>query len=383
MIASVSADLVPFNRPAFSFGELDSIREAVANGFTSGNGPFCSEAEALLSKIHGGSPVLLTPSCSSALELAARLIGFEPGDEIIVPSFTFVTTVSAFVAEGATPVFCDVHPDTLGLDVEEAERLITPRTKAICLVHYAGVPADPEKFVLLAEKHGLTLVEDNAHGLGGESDGKRLGTFGALSTLSFHETKNITCGEGGALVLNDTGFLPRAEVLREKGTDRSRFLRGQVDKYTWVDVGSSWVLSDLLAAVLVSQLRNLVLVQERRHEIWNLYHSKIRDWAVRNNVRIMDAARPHTAHIFYLILESSETRDRLIAHLRDLGITAVFHYQPLHSSSVGRRWWAESQSFEQTDIASNRLLRLPLFYDLTEPEQKRTIEAVLSFSSLN
>lgn len=221
---------IPFNRIAFDSGEIARIHEAANSGHISGDGPFSKKAEATLSDMHDGARVLLTPSCSHALELAARLIRFEPGDEVIVPSFTFVTSVSSFVSNGATPVFCDIDPVTLGLDLEEAKKLVTSKTKAIVLVHYGGVPANPEGFAELAEQHDLVLIEDNAHGLGGKSSGKPLGTFGAMSTLSFHETKNITCGEGGALVINDPQFIERAEILREKGTDRSRFFRGQVDK---------------------------------------------------------------------------------------------------------------------------------------------------------
>ena len=374
--------LIPFNRISFDSGEMARIQDAVENGHISGDGPFSKKAEKILSDMHDGARVLLTPSCSHALELAARLIGFEPGDEVIVPSFTFVTSVSSFVSHGATPVFCDIDPMTLGLDLEEARKLITPKTKAIVLVHYGGVPANPEGFSRLAQDHGLILIEDNAHGLGGTANGKKLGTFGAMSTLSFHETKNVSCGEGGALVINDAQFIERAEILREKGTDRSRFFRGQVDKYTWVDNGSSWVLSDILSSILVAQLGRFSQIQAARERLWSRYHEELSGWATLNGVILQARDVSHTFHMFYLIFSEVEYLDAFIALMKSKGVLAVFHYQPLHKSTVGGRWVEKGIDFPVSDRVSAGLVRLPLFAGLSSDEQTRVITSTKSFSSL-
>ena len=370
---------VPFNQADFGRREAEMVGRAMG-GVTSGNGPFCKEAEELLAGIHPGSSALLTPSCSSALELAARLVGFRPGDEVIVPSFTFVTTVSSFVTNGATPIFCDIDSETLGLDVHKAESLITERTRAICLVHYAGVPADPLGFADLAERYNLVLIEDNAHGLGGLSGGKTLGTFGAMSTLSFHETKNISCGEGGALIINNPELLARAEILREKGTDRSQFLRGQVDKYTWVDDGSSWVLSDVLASILVAQLHRFQELQSARRSVWMRYFEELYTWAKESGVSMQGRDLSNTAHLFYLIFPGAEARGRFIDYMDSKGVTAVFHYQPLHLSRSGRKWVKEGSSFPVTEQVSEGLVRLPLFSGLSDSDVTRVVEAVKSYS---
>ena len=368
---------IPFNRISFDSGEIARIQEAVSNGHISGDGPFSKKAEAILSDMHDGARVLLTPSCSHALELAARLIRFEPGDEVIVPSFTFVTSVSSFVSHGATPVFCDIDPVTLGLDLEEAKKLVTPNTKAIVLVHYGGVPANPEGFAELAEQHDLVLIEDNAHGLGGKSSGKPLGTFGAMSTLSFHETKNITCGEGGALVINDLQYVERAEILREKGTDRSRFFRGQVDKYTWQDLGSSWILSEILAAILFAQLSDFDSIQDRRARLWSRYHSELSDWAITNDVGL-GAAESGTAHLFYLLLKNSQLQLALIEHLRAVRIGAVFHYQSLHLSPFGSQFGAVRR-LPITEKIAGSLVRMPLYAAMTDDELSHIITSAKSF----
>jgi len=370
---------IPFNQPDFGHLEAEMVGRAMAS-VTSGNGPFCKDAEELLAGMHPGSSALLTPSCSSALELAARLVGFQPGDEVIVPSFTFVTTVSSFVTNGATPVFCDIDSETLGLDVRKAESLITERTRAICLVHYAGVPADPLGFADLAERYNLVLIEDNAHGLGGLSGGKTLGTFGAMSTLSFHETKNISCGEGGALIINNPELLGRAEVLREKGTDRSKFLRGQIDKYTWVDDGSSWVLSDVLASILVAQLHRFQELQTARRRVWMRYFEELSAWAQESGVSIQGRDVSHTSHLFYLIFPGAEARDRFIDYMDSKGVMAVFHYQPLHLSRSGRNWLKEGSSFPVSEQVSDGLVRLPLFSGLSDSDVTRVVEAVKSYS---
>ena len=372
--------LIPFNRVSFEFNELQNIEQAIHNGHISGDGPFCKKTEDMLSHMHDGADVLLTPSCSHALELAARLIQFEPGDEVIVPSFTFVTTVSSFVANGATPVFCDIDPVTLGLDLEQARKLISPKTRAICLVHYGGVPAHPEGFAALAEEFGLVLIEDNAHGLGGVSGNKTLGTFGALSTLSFHETKNVTCGEGGALVINDPTFVERAEILREKGTDRSQFFRGQVDKYTWHDIGSSWVMSDILAGLLAGQLDNFATIQRRRKDITDTYRHELSDWATSQNI-ILGPAIENTSHLCYLLMNDERERSDFISHMKSHGVMVTFHYVSLHLSPAGKKYWNSSTPLPVSEDVSSRLIRLPVFPGITDAELDRVIHSAQSFVS--
>ena len=373
--------LIPFNRASIDASDLDRVADAVNAGHIAGGGPATRAAEAVLADIHGGARTLLTTSCTHALELSALLTGAGSGTEVIVPAYTFVSSAAAFMLHGMTPIFVDVRDDTLNLDLDAVEDALTPRTRAICAVHYAGVGAEPDRLAEFAARHGLMLIEDNAHGLGGRWNGRRLGTFGSLSTLSFHETKNVTCGEGGALVINDPTLVERAEILREKGTDRARFFRGQVDKYTWVDVGSSWVLSDLLAAILVGQLDRLATIQASRHAIWDRYARELADWAASRDVMLPDipAAADHTAHLFHLRLADLRMRTRFIEHLRSAGIMAVFHYQPLHSSQVGRRHGWRDGRFPVSEAAADRLVRLPLFVGLTAAQQGRVIEAVLSF----
>jgi dTDP-4-amino-4,6-dideoxygalactose transaminase len=372
--------MIPFNRPAFDGAELAYLQESITLGHTSGNGPFTKRAEALLDELHQPSRSLLTTSCTHALELSARLLNLQPGDEVIVPAYTFVTSASAFMWNGAKPVFVDVRPDTLNLDYAAVVEAITPKTRAICVVHYAGVGAEPDRFSKLAADRGIVLVEDNAHGLGGAWQGQPLGTFGSLSSLSFHETKNITCGEGGALVINDATLQERAEILREKGTDRSRFLRGQVDKYTWVDLGSSWVLSDLLAAVLTGQLERFDDIQAKRMLIWQRYDRELRDWAAQKHVRtpVIPENAQHTAHMYHLRFSSITERDAFITHMREHEILSVFHYQSLADSPMGKSL-GDSGHFPNAVNASETLVRLPMFGSMTEQEQDRVIEAVRSF----
>jgi dTDP-4-amino-4,6-dideoxygalactose transaminase len=313
--------------------------------------------------------------------MAARLLEAEPGDEVIVPAYAFVSTAAAFVLAGLTPVFVDVDPVTLGLDAEAVKASITPRTRAVCAIHYAGVGAHPDDLTRLCEQHGLTLIEDNAHGLGGRWSGTALGTFGEVSTLSFHETKNITCGEGGALVINQPELLERAEILREKGTDRARFFRGQVDKYTWVDVGSSWVLSDLLAAILDGQLERFGEIQIKRHSVWSRYAADLSPWATEHGVRLPEipSEAEHTAHLFHMRFSDLETRSKFIAHMAAAGVSAVFHYQPLHLSDVGRRYGGFEGQHPVTEDAGDTLVRLPLFEGLTSEDVDRVVEAATSF----
>jgi dTDP-4-amino-4,6-dideoxygalactose transaminase len=373
--------VIPFNRASFDGKELTYLAQAVLDGHVSGNGPFTRQAEAMLEHGHGTGRTLLTTSCTHALELAARLLNLKPGDEVIVPAFTFVSTAAAFMLHGGTPVFVDVRDDTLNLDPDLVEQAITPRTRAICIVHYGGVAATPARFRQIADRHDLVLIEDNAHGLFGSFEGKTLGTFGQLSTLSFHETKNITCGEGGALHVNDLSWLDRAEILREKGTDRSRFLRGQVDKYTWVDIGSSWVLSDLLAGVLVGQLERYEEIQSRRQRIWGLYDTELRDWAIEFGVRtpFVPPSAGHTSHLYHLRLPDLRERTRFISHLAEADVMAVFHYQPLHLSGVGVLNGGRLGQHPVTEQAADTLVRLPLYPSLTDDEVSRVVDAVRLF----
>lgn len=374
--------MIPFNRPSFDGNELTNLAQAVANGHTAGNGPFTKRAESMLQSIHGGGTALLTTSCTHALELSARLLDLQPMDEVIVPAYTFVTSASSFVWNGSKPVFADIRLDTMNVDPADVESLITERTKAICIVHYAGVGAEPDRFRQMAQRHGVHLIEDNAHGLGARYDGQNLGTFGAMSSLSFHETKNVTCGEGGALVINDPLLVERAEILREKGTDRSRFLRGQVDKYTWVDIGSSWVLSDLLAGVLVGQLERFDEIQSSRMSRWLRYHDELADWARANDVAmpVIPEQVEHPAHMYYLLLPDAEARDRYIAHMKERGVMAVFHYQDLATSRMSERL-GSTRECPNAQQAADRLVRLPLYASLTRQEQDTVITATREFVS--
>lgn len=372
---------IPFNRSCFSGNEYVYIAQAVTNGHVSGDGPFTKKCHAFLEKQFGLPKALLTTNCTQALEMSALLLGIKPGDEVIFPSFTFVSTANAFVLHGAKPVFCDVRPDTLNLDETKLEALITPRTRAIVPVHYAGIGCEMDAILDIARRHGLPVVEDNAHGLFGKYRGRWLGTMGCLATQSFHETKNFNCGEGGALLLNDPQYVARAEILREKGTNRSRFFRGQVDKYTWVDVGSSYLPSDILAAVLLAQFERAERIQARRRQICEVYDQELRDWAGSHQVRlpIIPAHCEQSWHMFYLLLPSLDSRQRLIAHLKQRGILAVFHYLPLHISDMGRKFGGKFGDCPVTEDVSDRLLRLPLFHDLGEGDQRRVVEAIKEF----
>ena len=372
---------IPFNRPFFSGKEFEFIQEAITSWQLSGDGTFTRKCHTLLESELGVQKALLTTSCTHALEMAALLLEIKPGDEIIVPSFTFVSTVNAFVLRGARPVFIDIRPDTLNLDETQLERLITPRTRAILVVHYAGVACEMDPILQLAAKRGLAVVEDNAHGLFGKYKGRFLGTFGCLATQSFHETKNFTCGEGGALLINDAQYIERAEVIREKGTNRSRFFRGQVDKYTWVDVGSSYLPSDILAAFLYAQMEARECIQSKRRRIWESYDESLREWAEYCGVKVpsVPAHCEQPYHMYYLVMPSLEKRQALISHLNAHNINSVFHYQPLHLSEMGRQFGGEAGDCPVTEQVSDRLVRLPFFNDLTHEEQSRVIDRITGF----
>jgi dTDP-4-amino-4,6-dideoxygalactose transaminase len=313
--------------------------------------------------------------------MTALLLDLRPGNEVIVPSFAFVTTVNAFVLRGARPVFADIRPDTLNLDERDFEPLITPETKAIVPVHYAGVGCEMDAICEIAEQHGVPVVEDNAHGLFGRYKGRYLGTFGTFATQSFHETKNFACGEGGALLVNDARYVDRAEIICEKGTDRNRFFRGEVDRYSWVDLGSSYLPSDILAAYLCAQLEARERVQDRRQAIWEQYSGRLGDWARDRGVRlpIVPSHCEQSYHMFYLVMPSLEQRQCLIAHLKARGILSVFHYVPLHLSAMGQRFGGQPGDCPVTEDVSDCLVRLPFYNDMTEAEQARVVAAIIEF----
>ena len=373
--------MIPFNKPSLAGGELAFMADAVERGQISGDGAYTKHCAALLERLLGVPRVLLTPSCTHALEMAALLLDIQPGDEVILPAFTFVSTANAFVLHGAVPVFADIRPDTLNLDERQLDALVTPRTRAIVPVHYAGVGCAMDRIMATAARHGLTVIEDNAHGLFGAYCGKPLGTFGALAAQSFHETKNITCGEGGALLINDPALIERAEVIREKGTNRSRFFRGMVDKYTWVDVGSSYLLADILAAFLYAQLEARDAIQARRKRLWNTYHTTLAAWAHLHGAAqpVVPAECQPAYHLYHLLLPTLDARTRLIAHLKARGITAVFHYLPLNTSEMGRRFGARAGDCPVAEGASERLVRLPLYNSMTDDEQAQVIDTLMAF----
>jgi dTDP-4-amino-4,6-dideoxygalactose transaminase len=373
---------VDFNKPSLMGKEMEYIQQAVACRQISGDGAFSRRCQEYLQQALGVPRALLTTNCTHALEMSALLLDIQPGDEVIVPSFTFVSTINAFVLRGAKPVFCDIRADTLNMDENALERLITPHTRAILPVHYAGVGCEMDTIMRIANAHGIPVVEDNAHGLFGKYKGRYLGTFGALATQSFHETKNFTCGEGGALIINQPQYIERAEIIREKGTNRSRFFRGMVDKYTWVDTGSSYVLSDILAAFLYAQLEMREAIQEKRRQIWSFYDLHLQDWAQANGVGTPQVPEycEQSYHMYYLLLPTLESRQAFIAFLREEGIYSVFHYLPLHLSEMGTRFGGKPGDCPVTESVSDRLVRLPFYNTLTEDEQDRVLEVIEHFT---
>lgn len=373
---------IDFNHPVLVGRELDYVSEAFRNGHISGDGAFTKKCHVYLEQALGVPKALLTTNCTHALEMMALLLDIQPGDEVILPDFTFVSTVNAFVLRGAKPVFVDIRPDTLNLDETKLEALTTPRTKAIVPVHYAGVGCEMDAILEVANRYGVPVVEDNAHGLFGKYKGKFLGTFGVMASQSFHETKNFSCGEGGALLINDEKYIERAEIIREKGTNRSRFFRGQVDKYTWVDIGSSYLPSDVLAAFLFGQLEMREKIQSHRQRVWETYQAGLADWARRNGVGLpfVPAHVEQAWHMFYLLLPDLETRQRFIQHLRARGVYAVFHYLPLHLSDMGLKFGGKPGDCPVTESVSDRLVRLPFYNDLTADDQQFVIEAAQEFA---
>ena len=371
--------MIPFNRPYVTGKELGYIAQAHANGHLAGNGPFSKQCSAWLEGRLGSQKALLTHSCTAALEMAAILSGVGAGDEVIMPSFTFVSTANAFALRGATPVFVDIRPDTLNLDEAKIEAAITPRTRAIVPVHYAGVGCDMDVIMDIAGRHDLLVIEDAAQGLLADYRDRPLGSIGHMAALSFHETKNIISGEGGALLINDPRFVDRAEVIWEKGTNRSQFFRGQVDKYTWVDLGSSYLPGDLVAAFLWAQMEDADAITKRRLGIWDRYHEAFADLEASGVVRrpiVPDDCR-HNGHLYYLLLADLATRTSLIDRLKARDIQAVFHYVPLHASPFGASVGRSVGDMAHTRDASERLVRLPFWLGL-EDQLDDVVEAVIS-----
>ena len=372
---------VPFNVPPVTDEDLANIRLTLERGKISGNGSYTTWCEQLINEILGTGKTLLTTSCTHALEMAAALLKLEDGDEVVVPAFTFVSTANAFALWGATPVFADVLDSTLNIDATTVEPLITSKTKAVVVVHYGGVAVDMDPLLELCKSHGISVIEDNAHGIFGSYKGKRLGSLGELGTLSFHETKNISCGEGGALLINNTKFEARAEILREKGTNRKQFLMGAVDKYTWVDLGSSWVISEILAAVLYSQLERRESILGSRTTTYLTYESSLRSWADDNGVRIpsVPSYAESSFHCFHLRFQDLDSRSRFIQHCDERGVNAVFHYQSLNTSPMGRKLGGIPGGCPVSEKASDCLVRLPLFSAMTSEQVEQVINVVTEF----
>lgn len=372
---------IPFNKPAYIPESEILVSQAIKSGHLSGDGEFTRRSSALLEEITGARKALLTTSCTHALEMAAILLDLGAEDEVIVPSFTFVSTVNAIVLRGAKPVFIDIRPDTLNLDESQLERLISPRTRAIFVVHYAGVSCEMDVINQIATKYHIQVVEDNAHGLFGKYRGKNLGTLGVLATQSFHETKNISTGEGGALLINEPRYIERAEIIREKGTNRSRFFRGTVDKYTWVDIGSSYLPSEMISAMLLAQLEARKRIQSRRIKVWSTYFEQLSGWAENVGVQLPHVPDncEHPGHLFYLLMPDLEARTRFLAWMQSQEIVCVFHYLPLHLSEMGIQLGGRPGDCPVTEDISDRLVRLPLFYDITDDEVAQVLNSVKSF----
>ncbi len=372
---------IPFNNPLITGRELEYIRQALTSKRTAGDGFFTQQCQALLTQQIGAKTTLMTHSCTAALEMAALLADLQPGDEVIMPSYTFVSTANAFVLRGAVPVFVDIRPDTLNLDESKVEAAITTRTKVIAPVHYAGVSCDMDSLMAIARQHNLLVVEDAAQGIFSAYQNRPVGSRGHLAAFSFHETKNIVSGEGGALVINDSALLERAEIIREKGTNRSKFFRGEVDKYTWVDLGSSYLPSDIICAFLLAQLEQGDCIIQQRMEIWNYYHQAFAALEQRGILRrpSIPADCQHNAHIYHLLTESLEVRTALMAHLKQQGIQSTFHYVPLHSAPAGLQYGRTCGNLSVTEDISDRLVRLPLGAAMTMAEATCVVEAVLEF----
>jgi dTDP-4-amino-4,6-dideoxygalactose transaminase len=362
---------ISFNQPSFAGNELEFVRKAQSSSQLAGDGSFTSECHNWLEDNINCRKALLTHSCTAALEMSALLLDIKPGDEIIMPSYTFVSTANAFALRGGVPVFVDFRPDTLNIDEKKIEDAITPKTKAIVVVHYAGVACEMNTILKIANKHNLAVIEDAAQGIMAKYNGTPLGSIGTFGCLSFHETKNIHCGEGGALLINDVRYVERAEIIREKGTNRSQFFRGQVDKYRWVDIGSSYLPGELTAAFLAAQLECAEEITQKRLNIWNKYHEIFQDLENTEKVRrpIIPKECQHNGHIYYLLLNKRYERDEILKKLRKFGVNAVFHYQPLHSSPAGIKHGRTQCTLDVTEDISERIIRLPMWIGFDEHER--------------
>lgn len=367
---------IPFNKPFIVGKEMYYIAQSVLSGHISGDGVFTKKCHALMQEKFGAKKVMLTTSCTAALEMAAVLCDIGPGDEVIMPSYTFVSTANAFYLRGAMPVFVDIRSDTLNIDEMKIEEAVTGRTKAIVPVHYAGVGCEMDAIMDIAGRKGLLVVEDAAQAVNSRYKDRYLGTIGDIGAYSFHETKNFICGEGGAIAVNNGGFVERAEIIREKGTDRSKFFRGEVDKYTWVDMGSSYLPSDLLAAFLYAQLENMDKIDQRRLKVFDYYHGAL---APLKDEGRLETPPCRNTHMFYILLKDEKARDALMMHLKKMGVLAVFHYQPLHLSAIGRSMGYKEGRMPVTESVSGRLLRLPFYYEITEAEQEEVVGHIRSF----
>ncbi|WP_439214001.1 dTDP-4-amino-4,6-dideoxygalactose transaminase [Duffyella gerundensis] len=376
--------MIPFNAPPVVGTEIDYMRSAMSSGKLCGDGGFTRRCQQWMEQRFGSSRALLTPSCTASLEMAALLIDIQPGDEVIMPSYTFVSTANAFVLRGATIVFVDVRPDTMNMDERLIEAAITPQTRAIVPVHYAGVICEMDAIMALAEKYQLYVIEDAAQAVMSTYKGRAAGSIGHIGCFSFHETKNYTAGgEGGATLINDKALVDRAEIIREKGTNRSQFFRGQVDKYTWRDIGSSYLMADLQAAYLWAQLEQANQINAQRLKLWQRYYDALQPIAASGRIELpaLPASAEHNAHMFYIKLHDSDARSELIDWLKEADILAVFHYIPLHSSPAGLRFGRFSGEDRFTTRESERLLRLPLFYNLSDNNQGTVINSLLSYFS--
>ena len=372
---------IPFNKPFIIGKELYYVAQSVLSGHTAGDGPYSRRCKEFLQERFSVAQVLLTTSCTSALEMAALLCDIAPGDEVVLPSYTFVSTANAFLLRGARPRFVDIRPDTLNLDETRLEEALSDRTVAIVAVHYAGIGCEMDVIMPLARQRGITVIEDAAQGVNARYRGAYLGTIGDMGAYSFHETKNFICGEGGAFVTDDPGLIQRAEIVREKGTNRPQFFRGEVDKYTWVDIGSSYLPSDLLAAFLYAQLEHMDEITAKRQAIYDGYYQGLEPLAAQGLLTLptIPAHCEPNYHMFYMLVADLETRSRLLAYLKRRDIHAVFHYVPLHTSPVGQKMGYEAGMLPVTEALSERLIRLPFFYELTDSEVTRVVETIHAF----
>ena len=374
--------MIPFNKPLVSVKELNNIKEVLFKlGKFSGDGEYTKRCSNFMENRFNVLKILLTTSCSTALDLSSFLLDIKPGDEIILPSYTFVSTANPFLMQRAKLVFSDVRNDTLNIDEKEVEKLITKKTKGIVVVHYAGVSCDMDKIMGIAKKNNLVVIEDAAQSIESKYKDQYLGTIGDIGCYSFHETKNITCGEGGCILINNEKYIERAEIIREKGTDRSKFFRGEVDKYTWRDIGSSFLPSEILCAFLYAQLVDIEKITARRIEIWNYYYNNLINLQIKGFIRlpIIPEECKHNGHLFYMLLESEKIRDKLMQVFKENGILSVFHYIPLHLSPMGEKLGYKKGDLKVTEQVASRLLRLPLYTDLTIDDQNKIINVIKKF----